>query len=233
MPVLGLVGGIGAGKSTTAAAFASQGALVLDADAIGHALLDQRPAREAVVDCFGPTILDPDQPERVDRKAFGRLVFGNLEALRSLEAILHPRIRVTVEKAIARAQRGRRTYPLIVLDAALLYEADWAELCDLVAFVEAAPEVCRDRMAARGWSPAEIEARTAAQWTPERKRELAQGVIRNGGDPEAFQADVTATWNRLRRRPSPRTQARTRPESASTEPAAESDPDGSGPYPAS
>src|SRR5262249_14571831 len=90
LPVIGLTGTIGAGKSRVATELAGLGAFVLDADQVGHALLDQRPARAEVVARFGPSVLDSDQPDRVDRAALGRIVFADPQALRDLEAIVHP-----------------------------------------------------------------------------------------------------------------------------------------------
>ncbi|HEU5117478.1 MAG TPA: dephospho-CoA kinase, partial [Isosphaeraceae bacterium] len=71
VPVLGLVGGIGAGKSVVAARLAERGALVLDADAIGHTLLNQKPSREEAVTRFGDEILDPADPSKINRRTLG------------------------------------------------------------------------------------------------------------------------------------------------------------------
>src|SRR5438105_238572 len=109
IPVIGLVGGIGAGKSAVAAALAERGAFVLDADAVGHALLQQRPARDRVLARFGAGILDrsgpADAPAPINRRALGAIVFQHPTSLRDLEAILHPRMRQTFARAIARAVR--------------------------------------------------------------------------------------------------------------------------------
>src|SRR4051794_11820965 len=96
IPVIGLIGGIGAGKSRVAELLAEDGAFVIDADAVGHALLDQRPVRELIVDRFGADLLDrsgPDDaltggPSRIDRGRLGAIVFADPAALRTLEAIL-------------------------------------------------------------------------------------------------------------------------------------------------
>jgi dephospho-CoA kinase len=199
VPVIGLVGAIGAGKSVAAAALGEQGLRVLDADAIGHALLAQRPAREAVVARFGPGVLRADEegvegsePE-VDRKALGRIVFADPAARRDLEAILHPAMRRTFERAIARA--GRSGAPGVVLDAAILYEAGWDRLCDAVLFVDAPREARLARLAeARGWSAADLDAREAAQAPLAAKRERADRVFENADSPEALGGAVAAWW---------------------------------------
>jgi dephospho-CoA kinase len=222
LPVLGLVGGIGAGKTAVAAAMAEQGARVLDADAIGHALLDQTPAREEVVARFGEGVLVEGDPARVDRKRLGEIVFADPRALRDLEAILHPRMRRTFEKAIARAAR-RRTHRLIVLDAAILFEAGWDDLCDRVAFVEAPREVRLARLAdARGWTAEQVEARERAQLSLEQKRARADFAIENSGDEGRLAADLAAAWGRLHVRP--RSRPSLAPPGAEVPPAPESAP---------
>jgi dephospho-CoA kinase len=213
IPVLGLVGPIGAGKSRVAAELAAGGAQVLDADAVGHALLEQRPARDLVLERFGPAILDRSAPAgadegtgpappRIDRRALGALVFNDAAALRALEAILHPRMRRTFERAIARAQRGGRARA-VVLDAAILLEAGWNDLCDLVVFVDAPRDQRLARVAEqRGWTAEQLEARERAQWPAERKRERADVVLVNDSDPERLRAEIDArVWGRIAQGP--------------------------------
>src|SRR3954453_21918265 len=112
IPVIGLIGGSGAGKSVAAAALAERGGFVLDADAVGHALLRQKPVRDQVVARFGTAIVvpsaAPDAPPEIARRALGALVFPAPSARRALEAIVHPWMRRTFAKAIARSARQRR-----------------------------------------------------------------------------------------------------------------------------
>jgi dephospho-CoA kinase len=200
IPVIGLVGGIGAGKSLAAAALAERGVRVLDADAVGHALLAQRPARERVVARFGPGVLRADEegvegsePE-VDRAILGRIVFADPVARRDLEAILHPAMRKTFERAIARAARAG--LPGVVLDAAVLYEAGWDRLCDAVLFIDAPRDVRLARLAtARGWSAGDLDAREAAQASLDSKRQRADRVLENADSPEALREAVLAWWS--------------------------------------
>jgi dephospho-CoA kinase len=194
--VIGLIGGIGGGKSRVAALLAEHGAFVIDADAVGHALLEQRPVRDLVVARFGPSILDRSDPVgdgdgiRIDRRALGAIVFARPEALRQLEAILHPRMRRTFARAIARETRRGRARA-VVLDAAVLLEAGWDTLCDRVVFVDAPREQRLARLAdARGWDAATLEAREAAQWPLERKRARADAVVVNDAGPEPLREHV-------------------------------------------
>jgi dephospho-CoA kinase len=121
-PVVGLVGGIGAGKSRVSAALARRGGRLVAGDPLGHAALRQPEVIRAVVDRFGPGVLDDS--EDVDRAKLGAVVFADPAARRALEAIVHPWIgqRLRAELAAARADPG---VPFAVLDAAIMLEAGW------------------------------------------------------------------------------------------------------------
>jgi dephospho-CoA kinase len=203
--VIGLVGGIGAGKSRVADEMARRGAFVLDADAVGHALLDQPPAREEVLKRFGPEVLDATEAgdgARIDRKALGALVFADRHALRDLERILHPRMRRTFERAIARTER-RGEAKAFVLDAAVLFEAGWDDLCDTVVFVDAPREQRLARLTtARGWSHEFLAAREQAQLPLAEKQRRASAVIANHSSPDHLAAEVERLWIQLTKRPS-------------------------------
>ena len=106
--VLGIVGGMGSGKSRVAQLLAKRGATVIDADSVGHALLDQGPVQETLVRKFGTDILGPDLGEgtrQIDRRALGAIVFANDDARKALEESLHPRMRTTFERVISRLSR--------------------------------------------------------------------------------------------------------------------------------
>jgi dephospho-CoA kinase len=205
IPVIGLIGGIGAGKSLAAAEFAKLGAFLLDADKIGHVLLEQNPCRDRVLQRFGEEILEPfgdfGVRRAIDRRALGAIVFSRPEALRDLEAILHPIMRRTFEKAIARESR-KGNVPAVVLDAAILYETGWDTLCDSVVFVDANPEVRLARLeATRGWTAEGLAAREKVQGPLEEKRRQADHLLTNDGTPEEFQAAIEILWKELRKRP--------------------------------
>jgi dephospho-CoA kinase len=200
IPVIGLIGGVGAGKSEVASALAERGAHVLDADVIGHVLLDQKPARDQVLKQFGEQVLDrsaADGSTRVDRKALGEIVFAQPKALKDLEAILHPRMMRTFQRAIARDVRNQKA-TAVVLDAAVLLEAGWNKLCDVVVFVDAPREQRLARLESqRGWASEELDARERAQWPLEQKRQRAHHVIMNDADPSALQERVGGLWNTI------------------------------------
>ena len=205
IPVIGLIGGIGSGKSLAASAFADRGAFLLDADAIGHVLLEQSPCRDRVLERFGEEILEPfgefGVRRPIDRRALGALVFSNPGALRDLEAILHPAMRKTFERAIGRESRRGRV-PAVVIDAAILYEAGWDTLCDSVVFVDASPEVRLARLeATRGWSAEALAAREKAQGPLEEKRRQADHLLPNDGSTEELRASIEQLWPQLVARP--------------------------------
>ncbi|MDR3637260.1 MAG: dephospho-CoA kinase [Isosphaeraceae bacterium] len=226
IPVFGLIGGIGAGKSLVASLLAERGALVLDADAIGHALLDQRPARDQVVARFGAGILAPrsegEEPPAIDRRALGAIVFADPAALRSLENILHPRMRRTFEKAIDRAlRRGKAT--AVVLDAAILLEKGWDTLCDRIIYVDAPHEQRLARLTAqRGWTAADLETRERAQWPAEAKRKRATLTVENDADLSELAGKVARAWSELMAS-RPRSEPRRAPRSQASTDAAVSD----------
>ena len=210
VPVVGVIGGIGAGKSRVASALSRRGAIVLEADTVGHALLDQRPTRDEVAERFGKDLLVPIGPDddglRVDRGTLAGIVFNSAAARRDLEAILHPRMRRTFEKAINRIAR-RREAPMVVLDAAVLLEAGWDDLCDFVLFVDAPEQLRRERVAAsRGWNREQHAAREAAQWPLGRKRSRADFEVQNDAGPDRVESRIAVLWCELLqppRRPQP------------------------------
>jgi dephospho-CoA kinase len=196
--VIGLIGGIGAGKSRVAAQLAERGAFVVDADAVGHALLNQTPVRARVLARFGTRVVgstgDAESAPTIDRRALGAIVFANPSDLRALEGILHPRMRKTFERAIARAVRKGQA-KAVVLDAAVLLEAGWDSLCDLVVYVDAPEGVRLPRLSAqRGWTEAVLRTREAVQWPSERKRRLADAVIVNDSGLEPLGVAVDRFW---------------------------------------
>jgi dephospho-CoA kinase len=182
-PVIGLVGGIGAGKSTAAGLLAARGGVVINADALGHEALEQDDVRRSVIDRFASrtNLLKPDG--RIDRRALGRVIFENSADRRALEAVVFPYIRERTYAAIAAAQADP-TVRFAVLDAAVMLEAGWDGVCDRVVYVDAPRPVRLARVAARSnWTDAELAAREAAQWPVERKIAAADAVVVNDADP--------------------------------------------------
>jgi dephospho-CoA kinase len=203
LPVIGLIGGIGGGKSEVAALLEERGAIVIDADAVGHELLNDPRVRGQITDRFGAGVLmggrEPGLAPAIDRRALGAIVFADHEARRELEAILHPSMRAWFVAVIERERRsGGGQGHFVVLDAAILLEAGWDDLCDLIVFVDA-PRDERMRRAERqrGWSRAAFEAREQAQWPCDQKRRRADVVINNDAGVESLRREVERAENLL------------------------------------
>ncbi|MCC6145659.1 MAG: dephospho-CoA kinase [Candidatus Hydrogenedentes bacterium] len=188
MELIGLTGGTGSGKSEVAKRLAHHGIPVIDADKIGHEVIAPGgAAAEAVQQAFGDAILTDDI---IDRDKLGRHVFGNPEALRRLNAIVHPTIIAFIGGRCAKlAENGHET---IVIDAALIGDNgrrdEWLSGLILVL----APEEVRiDRLVRlRGMDPGEAARRVEVQVDPETKRALADWVIRNEGTLEQLHETV-------------------------------------------
>jgi len=178
--VVGLMGGIGSGKSAVADELARRGAKVIVADELGHEALRQPEIRDAVVARWGPRVLD--ERGEISRPALAAVVFSDPVALKELEALTHPWIRRRTQEEIARTQE-KEPGRLIVLDAALLLEAGWASACDRLVFVDAPFEVRLARVReSRGRTEQDLQRREAAQLPLTEKRSRADDVIDSSSD---------------------------------------------------
>jgi dephospho-CoA kinase len=191
-PVIGLVGGIGSGKSTVAAAFAGHGGRVIVADELGHEALRQPEIKTKVVARWGRDVLDGDG--EVDRRKIARIVFAKENAsgdeLRALESMVFPYIGRRIHEEIHKAEADP-TIRLLVLDAAVMLEAGWNNACDRLVYVHTPrPERLRRLQVGRGWSPKEVEDREAAQLSLTEKVTRADRVVDNSGSPDAVAAQV-------------------------------------------
>jgi dephospho-CoA kinase len=177
-PVIGLVGGIGSGKSTVAAAWRQAGCCVSDSDQLAKTALEDPAVRESLIARWGKSIVGADN--KLDRAAIARIVFANADERRFLESLVHPWIHRARHASFASAPA---TTPAFVIDAPLLLEAGLDSECDAVVFVDAPHSARIDRVTRnRGWSPGELEQRESTQWPLERKRKAATHVIVNDGD---------------------------------------------------
>ncbi len=192
-PVIGLLGGVGAGKSLVAAQLAQLGCEVVDADRIGHALLDEPRIRQAVRERFGDEVFDPSG--RVDRQRLGRRVFDSPGDLQALETILQPDLTERVRRAVLDARGG--TAAAVVLDAPLILEKGLDALCDVMVYVRAPVEVRQDRVRrARGWDPSEVVRREASQVSLKTKQDRADYIVDNSASPEHTLEQIRAILSR-------------------------------------
>ena len=195
MKVIGLTGGIGSGKSTVSQFLAELGAVVLNADEVGHETfrLDTEIWRK-VVAAFGRQIVTPDG--NIDRKKLGNIVFGNPESLSRLNQIMHPRIYAQVKAQLEEYRRqGMR---VVVLEAPLLLEAGWTPLVDEVWVTTASEATVLKRLEERsGMSQAESLTRIRSQLPNEERIKHANVVINTDCDLDELRSKVKELWQRL------------------------------------
>ena len=173
MIVLGLTGSIGSGKSEAAKTFRALGCPVFDADAETHRLLADDPGA-----IFDVAAMFPDAVTGgvVDRKEVADLVFARPEALDGLEAVIHPKIRVSAERFVD--QNRRESVPLIVLELPLLFEAGMETLCTHISVVTVSWDEQDQRVLDRpGMTPARLAAIRARQLDPEEQKSRADFMI--------------------------------------------------------
>lgn len=190
--VIGITGPIGSGKSTVLRILRELGAEIIDADRVAREVMARGgPAYEAVVRAFGRDILRPDG--EIDRARLAQKVFSQPEALKRLEAIVHPAVFEEVKRRIARSEK-----PVIALEAIKLLEAGLSiTMCDEVWAVLVDRDVQLQRLRRRGMSEAEALRRMAAQLSPEEYARRADVVIDNNGDLDHLRSQVEAQWRRI------------------------------------
>lgn len=189
---IGLTGNIASGKSMVARRLDELGAVVIDADRIGHELIGPGGAcRDAVVQAFGPGIVG--EGGRIDRGRLGRIVFADPAELRRLNAIVHPPLIDAIRRRAAELESSGAA--VVVLDAALLFEFGLADEFRPVVVVTAAPAERAARLAARGLDPAEAARRVAAQGSDGDKIARADRVLVNDRSPDELAVKVNELWH--------------------------------------
>lgn len=182
VPVIGIVGGIGSGKSFLARALHDRHrVVVLDADAAGHEVLEEDPVKEQLRRRFGDQVINAEG--KVDRRQISQLIFGTGLAQRraraELEEIVHPRIKQRILDQICLAGE-RPGLQAIILDAALMLEAGWRDLCQEILFVDTPFDQRLERVrSSRGWTEEDLKSREASQLSLEEKRREADYCVDN------------------------------------------------------
>jgi len=202
---VGLTGNIASGKSMVAAQLENLGALIIDADRIGHDLIGPGgPVVDAVLAAFGKGVAGPAGD--VDRGKLGPLVFADGEARERLNAIVHPflinEIRLRLSALAAAEARedleGGPVVPMIVVvDAALIFELGVADDFDRIVVVTAPDAIRYARLSARGLSPPRARERMASQWPEAEKVRRADLVITNSGTTAELETQVSRLWTTL------------------------------------
>ncbi len=193
MYVIGLTGGIGTGKSVVAEILREQGALILDADRVGHEVyLPGRPAYDDIVAEFGQDVVAEDGT--IDRKKLGPIVFGDPSKLARLNAITHPRMKEMMRARLAGAERaGTR---VAVLEAALLFDAGWNDLTDEVWVTVVDAETAARRASERSGIQVEqvLERIQKAQMASDERIRRSDVVIDTSGAVEDTRRRTLEAW---------------------------------------
>ncbi|MFZ4586042.1 MAG: dephospho-CoA kinase [Acidimicrobiia bacterium] len=189
MAMIGLTGGIGAGKSTVAQLLRDRGAVVIDADAIARQVVEPgEPALARIVERFGADILNDDGS--LNRAALAARAFADTESKQALDTITHPAIAAEFVRQLEAVTPGT----VVVHDVPLLVESLGADRYGGVIVVEAPVEMRLARLEARGVPRTDAEARIAQQATDEQRRAVATWVLDNAGDVAHLAAQVDAIW---------------------------------------
>jgi dephospho-CoA kinase len=192
---IGLTGNVASGKTTVADRWRERGALVIDADRLGHEVLrDDLAARAALVEAFGQGVLAPDGA--VDRRALGERAFADPEATGRLNAIVHPPLLAQLDLELARARATGRE--IAVIDAALVFEFGIEAAMDLNVLVTASREVRAERLRARGLDEARIERIMASQMPDAEKAAACDFVIENDGSIEDLRTRADEVLDAIR-----------------------------------
>ncbi len=189
--VLGLTGSIGSGKSTVARMFQELGAEIIDADKVGHSLLEEKKVRESIVKNFGSSILNKEG--KIERRKLGSIVFRDKKRLEELNSIIHPLIFSEIKRKIIFSEAR-----IIIIDAAILLEAGGDSLVDKVLVVNASYETRRKRIRESSLlSSNEVEGIIEAQFTQDEKIQRADFLIENEKSIEESKRQVERVWSKL------------------------------------
>jgi dephospho-CoA kinase len=196
MSYIGLTGGVASGKTTAARMFQELGAMIIDADRVGHELLfKSSPVYPEIVRRFGKGILDPSG--EISRARLGALVFGDPKKLRELNALVHPLIIERVEKTASEFSE-RNPHAVVLVDAALIFEAGIGGRFKKVIVTWCRPELQIERLMAKGLTREESVQRISSQMAVEEKRRRADFEIDSSGTLERTRAQVEEIYSKLK-----------------------------------
>jgi dephospho-CoA kinase len=193
MIVTGIIGGIASGKSVVSGTLRSLGALILDADRIGHQVLLNEDIKQQVRARWGDRVFGEDG--EINRSLLASLVFApdSPNELQALEQITHPSIGAQIREQIA-AARSSASYRMLVLDAPVMIKSGWYRECGILLFVDC-PRWRRIEFArGRGWDEETLDRRESRQAPLELKRRMATHIITNDGTLDRLRQQVHQFW---------------------------------------
>jgi len=187
--IIGIIGGVGSGKSTVAAEFGKLGCAVIDADKIAHELLEEKAAKKKIVGLFGQAILD--SAGKIDHRKLADVVFADADKLSSLNKIIHHLVLGRAEELIRQYNRQNEV-KAIVLDMPLLVEVGWAKRCDKLIFVDCKRQLRVDRAKKMGvFDENQLKIRENFQISLDNKVAIADNTVDNNSDFSALARQVT------------------------------------------
>jgi len=194
-PIIGLVGGIGSGKSFVASLFGEAGCLVIDSDLQVKAAYERDDVKEVLRSWWADEVFHPDGT--VDRVAVARIVFRNEAQRRRLEDLLHPLVGQMRDRAMEEAA-GNPAIKAYIWDTPLLVETGLAGRCDVLVFVDAPLRQREGRVAAeRGWKAGELREREKLQLPLDKKRKMANYIVRNTAGAGEVRSQVRELLSRI------------------------------------
>ncbi|MCH2523072.1 MAG: dephospho-CoA kinase [Dehalococcoidia bacterium] len=192
MFVIGLIGGIGSGKSSVSAILHSLGVEIIDADKVGHeAYTPNSEGWKKVISVFGQDIVGPEN--EIDRKKLGGIVFSDPSEMEKLNKLMHPIIHNLVEEKIKLL--SHQGVKVVVLEAAILIEANWQDLTDEIWLAKSNQEVVIERVQLRNnFTREEIIKRIQSQMSNDEREKHSDIVIDNNGTIEQLEEKVKTLW---------------------------------------
>ncbi len=194
-PVIGILGGIGSGKSSVTNEFAKLGCKVIDADKIAHKILDEKNIKEKVAEIFGKEILDSSG--QIERIKLAEAAFGSKEKLDKLNSIIHPPVLAKIELLIEKYQQQPKTRA-IVLDVPLLMEIGWHKRCDKLVFVDCKKSLRLNRIkTSRNLDEKQVKIREKFQISLDNKVAIADNTVDNNAGLPALARQITDIFSRI------------------------------------
>jgi dephospho-CoA kinase len=194
-PIIGILGGIGSGKSTVTGEFVKLGCKAIDADRVVHQLLEQEPVKKQITASFGNSILD--SAGKIDRRKLAEIVFSDSNKLSLLNSIIHPLVLARAEELIEQ-YKNEQEVKAIVLDMPLLVEVGWEKLCDKLVFVDCKPQIRAERAKKAGvFSKKQFKIRENFQISLDKKQNITDNTIDNNSDFSALVGQVANVFTKV------------------------------------
>lgn len=193
--IIGILGGIGCGKSTVAALFGKLGCGVIDADKMTHEVLEKPKIKKELLKLFGNGIINNNG--KTDRRKVAEIVFESPEKVTLLNRVIHPAVLSRIEQLIEEYNR-QPCVKAIVLDVPLLAEIDWTRRCDKLIFVDCNRKIRLQRARKNGlFDENEIKIREKFQISLDKKKKIAEYIIDNNVDMAGVERQIAEIFSNI------------------------------------